>query len=85
MRIHIDEDSTNAEASTTGRIVEIEEGDEVGTCFICDRSETSKSSNGDEDDSVVRYCSQQHKEMHHPEDEDNPFPFGVRQKENLGR
>ena len=45
MRVKIEEvDGSEMERGTTGRIVEVEEGDAVETCFICDRSSVNAKS-----------------------------------------
>ena len=93
MRVKIVEVDDGAEmeeaSSSTGRIVEVEEGDAVETCFICDRTAMVKEAKleTEEDYEVARYCCEEHEEMHHPDrDVDaEPFPFGVRYKKDCGR
>ena len=64
MRVKIEEvDGSEMERGTTGRIVEVEEGDVVETCFICDRSGVVAESEEHEGE-VVRYCCDEHRDMH---------------------
>ena len=65
MRVKIEEvDGSEMERCTTGRIVEVEEGDAVETCFICDRSGIIAKSEEHEGGEVVRYCCDEHRDMH---------------------
>ncbi len=71
---------------SSGRIVELDDDGEVESCFICDRPETSRSPVVEDDpDTVTRYCCDEHRELHQPDDENMPFPLGVRYKEACGR
>ena len=64
MRVKIQEvDGSEMEKGTTGRIVEVEEGDAVETCFICDRK-SIKAKSEEYEGEVVRYCSDEHRDMH---------------------
>ena len=45
------------------RIVEVEEGDAVETCFICNRPGVYGKSEEYEGE-VVRYCCQEHQDLH---------------------
>ena len=79
MKISIVEESDVSASS--GRIVEIEDGQlVVDTCFICDNSPTFRSEN-----SEMGYCCQEHQELHQPEDEEQPFPFIVKFRPDVGR
>ena len=63
MRVKIEEVDGLPERGTTGRIVEVEEGDAVETCFICNRPGVYGKSEEYEGE-VVRYCCQEHQDLH---------------------
>ena len=63
MRVKIEEVDGLQESGTTGRIVEVEEGDAVETCFICNRPGVYGKSDEYEGE-VVRYCCQEHQDLH---------------------
>ena len=65
MRVKIEEvdGSPEMDRGTTGRIVEVEEGDAVETCFICNRPGVYGKSEEYEGE-VVRYCCQEHQDLH---------------------
>ena len=66
MRVKIQEvdgSEEEMEKGTTGRIVEVEEGDAVESCFICDRCGNFDKSEEYEGE-VVRYCCEEHRDMH---------------------
>lgn len=74
MRIEIEE------RGTYGRIEEIPDGEEIDTCFICQRPPDPllKSYHG------LRYCCLAHQGLHAP-DEDEPQPFRVLFRPEVGR
>lgn len=81
MRIEIvDNDvSSAATGQSYGRIQEIVEGEDVTTCFICDNEATINK------EAEVRYCCQEHKELHQPPDQDEAYPFVVKYRPDIGR
>ncbi|XP_023336984.1 uncharacterized protein LOC111708000 [Eurytemora carolleeae] len=56
-------------------------GTEVAGCWVC----LGPGVETNEFYPEMRYCGPQHREMHQPEDHDEPWPFSVRQKEGVGR
>ena len=79
MRVNIQEADP---AVSYGRIQEIDEGEELETCFICNgkpRQDLSESS------AKVRYCGEVCKELHFPSDKEAAWPIIVKYKSHVGR
>merc|ERR1712117_710709 len=55
--------------------------EEVASCWICERPGVECSDFYCD----VRYCGPEHRELHHPEDHDEPWPFIVKYKPGVGR
>ena len=82
MRVKIRETTAPLEETSSGRITEVTDGDYVSQkCFICAGAAKIRA----EGDAPIGYCSQEHKEMHHPADEEEPYPFLVKYREEVGR
>ena len=72
-----------ADAATTGRIQEVEIGEDVNTCFI---------SNNDPDPSLnvegrpdVKFCCEEHRALHQTDDGSDHYPFPVQFRPEVGR
>ena len=64
---------------TEGKIEEIEEEEILNCCFLCDEK-------GDYDcKEQVNYCSEEHRNYHHPKERDEPYPFLVKYRSSVGR
>eukprot|EP00090_Calanus_glacialis_P002954 TRINITY_DN12154_c0_g1_i1.p1 TRINITY_DN12154_c0_g1~~TRINITY_DN12154_c0_g1_i1.p1 ORF type:complete len:553 (-),score=159.07 TRINITY_DN12154_c0_g1_i1:57-1715(-) len=85
MKITIEEE--DQEAPRLPSIVDItdteddKEAEEVASCWICERPGVETSDFYCD----VRYCGPEHRELHHPEDHDEPWPFIVKYKPGVGR
>jgi len=55
--------------------------EDVNTCWICDQPGVETSDFYCD----VKYCSKAHRELHHPEDHEEPWPFAVKYKPGVGR
>merc|ERR1712128_413400 len=55
--------------------------EEVASCWICERPGVECSDFYCD----VRYCGPEHRELHHPADHDEPWPFIVKYKPGVGR
>ena len=78
MRVKITEAS---EAVSYGRIQEIDEGQDLETCYICNgkpQPELTEVPN-------VQYCGQVCKELHYPPEKESPWPIVVKYKSEVGR
>jgi len=58
-----------------------EPGRDVFTCWVCN----SPGLDSSEFYAEMRYCGQEHRELHHPPDHEEPWPFSVREKDSVGR
>jgi len=56
-------------------------GKEVTCCWVCNGPGIECS----EFYAEMKYCCTEHREMHHPPDHEEPWPFSVREKEGVGR
>lgn len=79
MRVKIVEEEA---PHTYGRIQELEDSDDITGCFIC---AASADAGLDEKSDGPHYCSSAHKKLHFPEDQDQPFPFLVKYRSEVGR
>jgi len=85
MKITIEEEEP--EAPRLPSIVDItdtsedKEVEEVASCWICERPGVETSDFYCD----VRYCGLEHRELHHPADHDEPWPFIVKYKPGVGR
>eukprot|EP00095_Tigriopus_kingsejongensis_P008810 maker-scaffold646_size120253-snap-gene-0.14 protein:Tk08810 transcript:maker-scaffold646_size120253-snap-gene-0.14-mRNA-1 annotation:"protein isoform b" len=84
MRIHIKVNSQDTMANS-GRILEVQDGEDVSECFICDQPAQLHCSEYPD----VHYCSEEHKGMHEhvlgDEDEVRAFPFTIKYRSGVGR
>jgi len=60
---------------------EEEEPQDIASCWLCERPGVETS----EFYCEVKYCGPVHKELHHPEDHEEPWPFMVKFKPGVGR
>lgn len=60
---------------------QVDYGNEVSSCWVCSRPGLETNEFYPE----MKYCGPEHRDMHHPQDHDEPWPFSVRQKEGVGR
>jgi len=60
---------------------EEEKLEDVASCWICERPGMETSDFYCD----MRYCSKQHRDSHHPEDHDEPWPFVIKYREGTGR
>jgi len=58
-----------------------EEAQDIFTCWLCERPGLETSDFYCE----VKYCGSTHKELHHPEDHEEPWPIVVKYKPGVGR
>ena len=80
MKIEIvDED---ASMSTGGRITEVNEGQDVDTCYICNNAPNPEMAVKARPD--VGFCCEEHRDMHQDDSGDN-FPFYVQCRPEVGR
>lgn len=85
MKITIEEEEP--EAPRLPSIVDItdtsddKEVEEVASCWICERPGVESSDFYCD----VHYCGPDHRELHHPVDHDEPWPFIVKYKPGVGR
>jgi len=87
MKIKIEEDNIQ-EVPRLPSILDITDNEdddkdfeEVASCWICERPGVGCS----EFYCEVRYCGPEHRELHHPVDHDEPWPFIVKYKPGVGR
>jgi len=60
---------------------EEEEAQDIATCWLCERPGVETNDFYCD----VKYCGPNHKELHHPEDHEEPWPFVVKYKPGVGR
>ena len=71
-----------ADLGATGRIKEVEDGQDVDTCFIC--NEAPDQELAVEGRSDLKFCSEDHRSLHE-DDAGNHYPFFVQFKPEVGR
>ena len=81
MRIKVVEEDDTPSIHQPSRIEEIEEGELVKGCFLCNDGAKLLTTENDE----VRYCSDEHRRYHQPEDDEPCFPFVVKYRPSVGR
>lgn len=81
MKVKILDEADETTTPSYGRIEEIVEEEEISTCFICNAAPDPDLSC----DSQVQYCCQDHKELHFPAEQDQPYPFIVKYRPEVGR
>jgi len=77
MKLDISEEIESGVADTE----ENDTGKDVFTCWVCNSPGVDSS----EFYAEMRYCGQDCRDMHHPPDHEEPWPFSVREKEGVGR
>jgi len=87
MKINIQEDKEEPGASRLPSIIDVtdtnedKEFEEVTSCWLCERPGVETSDFYCD----VHYCGPEHRELHHPADHDEPWPFIVKYKPGVGR
>ena len=81
MRVKIQE-AEEESAISYGRIQEIDEGEELETCFICNGQPRLDLA---EPSAKVHYCGDVCKALHFPVDKETPWPIIVKYKSQVGR
>ena len=91
MRVKITTDADIEEDSSlsAGRFEELDDGDEADggsllkrICFICNSPGKKEC---EAYPGRVHYCCEDHRLMHHPYEQKEPYPFVVMHKESVGR
>ena len=81
MRVKIKE-ASETESVSFGRIEEIEEGQDLETCFLCNGKPRPELT---EDGTDVQYCGEVCKELHFPPDKETAWPIVVKYRSQVGR
>lgn len=83
MRVKIKEAASEASESVSfGRIEEIEEGEDLETCFLCNGKPRPELTL---EDNAVQYCGEVCKELHFPPDKETAWPIVVKYRSQVGR
>ena len=83
MRVKIQEAAEPSVVPSYGRIEEIEEGEDLDTCFLCNGQ--PRSDLAEADCPSVQYCGEVCKELHFPADKETSWPIVVKYRSQVGR